>query len=179
MVDMAAIAAYQPRWAGVLELNIQDQWRAKWADEQELPANAPVNYAYAMVCMENYGYAVRPEGAEKWGMIEGETGDQKPEAFIKERLTKLGVTPARIDLIGFLECKATRHNKDYAMGDITVRPFYIVTGKKVADPPKGTGFERRRFPLNQYIVALRARYPEFEDYVARGSLRYEIIRTKG
>lgn len=180
MVDMAAIAAYKPRWAGVLELNIQDQWRAKWVDEQELPANAPVNYVYAMVCFENFGYAFRPEGTEKWGMIEGPTGDEKPEAYIKTFATKNGITPARMDLVGFLECKATRHNKDYEMGALTVRPFFVVTAKKVSSGAiKDTGFERRRLPLNQYMVALRARYPELDDYIAKGALRYEVIRTKG
>lgn len=180
MVDMNAVRSYVPRWAGVVELNLADQWRAKWVNEQELPTNAPVNYAYAMVCLDNYGYAFRAEGTEKWGMIEGATGDEKPEAFIKAFATKNGITTARIDLVGFLECKATRHNKEYEMGDITVRPLHVVTAKKASStPPKDTGFERRRFPLNQYAVALRARYPELDDYIGKASLRYEIIRTKG
>ena len=51
MVDMNALAAYEPVWPGVKELNIQDDWRARWVDEQELPDNAPVHFVYSLLVM--------------------------------------------------------------------------------------------------------------------------------
>ena len=74
MVDLGAIAAYEPRWPGVKELNIADDWRARWVDEQSLPENAPVHYAYALVVMGDKGYGVRESGGNRWGMLEGATG---------------------------------------------------------------------------------------------------------
>jgi len=67
MVDLSALAAYEPRWPGVVELNLQDQWRARWVDEQVLPPNAPVNYAYAMVVAGEKGYVLRrPASSRGW-----------------------------------------------------------------------------------------------------------------
>jgi hypothetical protein len=180
MVDLGAIAAYEPRWPGVKELNLADLWRARWVGEQELPAGAPVHFVYALVAMGDKGYATRERGAAKWGMLEGEVGDAEPEAFLKAALKeRMGGTVARIELIGFFECKPTRHNTEYKSGEITVRPLYLVVAKKVDDLPEDSAYERRRFPLNEYIVALRARYPEFLDHIGLAANRYGFLRAKG
>jgi len=177
---MNAIASYVPRWGGVKELNIADQWRAKWVDEQELPENAPVHYVYAIVCMADKGYATRESGENVWCMLEGEVGGEQPEAWLKKAAaTRMAITPAKLDLVGFLECKATRHNTEFEQGTVVVRPFYVLVAKTVKDLPDDSLYERRRFPLNEYTVALRARYPEILDYLALATNRYAVLRAKG
>ncbi|MBE0611781.1 MAG: hypothetical protein IH609_20535 [Dehalococcoidia bacterium] len=179
-IDLMNLPAYEPRWPGVLELNLQDQWRARWVDEQELPENAPVSWAYGMVCMGDNGYATRAKGGARWEMIEGPTGDKQPEAFVKQAaIERMGATAGRMELIGFFECKATRLNTGVKPGTITVRPFYLVVAKKVADLPEGSDYERRRMRMAEFMVAMRARYPEFEDYIGRCASRYAILRAKG
>lgn len=180
MVDMGAIAAYEPRWPGVKELNFADQWRARWVDEQTLSEHAPVDHLYALVLLGDKGYMTREAGAAKWSVLEGNPGDLTPEAFLKAAAkARFGATPSKIELIGYFECKPTRHNTDTKAGEITVRPLYVVAAKKVDDLPDGSGWERRRFPFNEYIVALRARYPEIVDYVSMAVNRYAVLRTKG
>lgn len=178
--NMGMPGGYEPRWPGVVELNLADQWRARWVDEQELPANAPVNWAYGMVCMGDYGYATRASGAPKWEMLDGPTGDADADAFIRDvAMERTGATPGKVELIGYFECKATRHNTEYGQGTITVRPFYLVVAKSVSDLPEGSGYERRRMRMAEYMVAMRARYPELEDYIGQCALRYSVLRAKG
>jgi hypothetical protein len=179
MVDMNAVAAYEPRWPGVKELNIQDDWRARWVDEQELPENAPVHFVYSLIVMGDKGYALREAGANRWGMLEGLVGDLSAEKFLKTASKdRAGATLGTSELIGFFECKATRHNKEFAQGATTVRPFYVSVAKTVTDVAPNSGFERRRFPLNEYVVAMRGRYPELIPHLPTAFGRYEILRTK-
>lgn len=180
MVDLGALAAYEPRWPGVKELNLADQWRARWVDEQVLPENAPVYHVYALVVMGDKGYATRQKGAGQWGMVEGPIGDLAVEQFIETAAReRIGATLARAELIGFLECKATMHNTEFKQGELTVRPLYVLIAKKVDDLPDGSAFERRRFPMNEYMVAMRARYPELLDYLTEAASRYAVLRAKG
>lgn len=179
MVDMNAIAAYEPKWPGVKELNIEDQWRARWVDEQVLPDGAPVHTLYSLLVMGDKGYALREAGGNIWGMIEGRVGDVAPEAFVKSAAKeRAGATLAATALIGFYECRATRHNKDFEQGSTTVRPFYVVVAKSVTDVPPNSGFERRRFPLNEYAVAMRARYPELIDHLPAAFNWYAVYKAK-
>lgn len=178
MVNLAELAAYEPRWPGVVELNLQDQWRARWVDEQVLPANAPVNYAYAMVVLGEKGYVVRKAGEPTWGMVEGPTGEERAQAYIEGQVrAQMGIEAGLVELIGFFECKATRHNREYPQGTLTVRPLYLVVAKEVGDTPPG--FERRRLPLNEFMVALRARYPELDEYLGKAALRHAVLRKEG
>lgn len=180
MVDMSAIRAYEPKWPGVKELNLADQWRARWVDEQELPDGAPINFAYALVLMGDKGYATRERGASRWEMIEGELGDVPVEQFLKQALKeRMGAQAARTEVVGFFECKPTRHNTAFKPDDTTVRPLYLVVAKKIDDLPDNSKYERRRFPLNEYMVALRAGYPEIAEYVGLGVNRYGVLRAKG
>jgi hypothetical protein len=181
MVDFgAAGVAYEPKWPGVKELNFADQWRARWNDEHELPENAPVYQAYAMVMMGDKGYATRESGASKWGMVEGLVGDTPIDAWLKAALQEqTGATAGKTELVGYFECKATKLNADFESGEVTVRPFYVVAAKKIDDSPANPRFERRRFPLNEYMVAMRARYPELLDYLSKADERYAIMRARG
>lgn len=180
MVDMNYVRNYEPRWPGVKELNLADQWRARWVDEQDLPDEAPVNYAYAMLMLGDKGYAVRPTGAAVWSLVEGNTGDTPAADWLTHALREQANATARlVSLIGFFECKATRLNTEYEQGALTVRPFYLVAAATVGDMPPGAKFERRRFPHNEYMVAMRARYAEFLDYLGAADHRYAILRAKG
>ena len=180
MVNLGALAAYEPRWPGVKELNIADDWRARWVDEQELPENAPVHYAYSLLVMGDKGYGVREAGGNRWGMLEGETGGEAPDAFIKRAAKDwVGATLARVELIGFFECRATRHNTEFAQGELTVRPLYLAVAKTMSDVAPNKGHERRRFPMNEYAVAMRGRYAEFLDHLQQAFQRYAVIQAKG
>jgi hypothetical protein len=178
MVNLSELEAYEPRWPGVVELNLQDQWRARWVDEQVLPPNAPVNYAFGMVVAGEKGYVIRRPGEPAWGMVEGETGDEGAQAFVEGQVrARMGIEPGLVDLIGFFECKATRHNREYKQGSLTIRPFYLVVAKEVGTTP--SGWERRRLPLNEFMVALRARYPELDEYLGKAAFRYALLRKEG
>jgi hypothetical protein len=180
MVDLQAIAAYEPRWPGVKELNLADQWRARWVDEQELPPNAPVHHLYALVVMGDKGYATREKGGNRWEMVDAPVGDVTVDVLLVQAVKeRTGATVGRSELIGFLECRPTRQNTEFKQGDITVRPLYLVVAKKLDDLPAGSNFERRRFPLSEYMVAMRARYPELLDYLGKASGRYALIQAKG
>jgi len=54
-----------------------------------------------------------------------------------------------------------------------------VVAKKVADLPEGSDYERRRMRMAEFMVAMRARYPELEDYIGKCASRYAILRAKG
>lgn len=178
MADLQSI--YIPRPAAVKELNLSDAWRARWVDEQELPANAPVNYAYAVLYMGDKGYVTRAAGAEKWGMVEGPIEGETADAWLKREVpARTGATIGKTVLMGFFECRATSHNPEFEAGAITVRPFYIVAAKKVADLGEGSRWERRRLPLNEHIKAMRERYPELYDYVGQAADRYIEMRARG
>ncbi|MGE3077215.1 MAG: hypothetical protein AB7N24_19390 [Dehalococcoidia bacterium] len=179
MVDMNAVMSYEPRWPGVKELNIEDQWRARWVDEQTLPAGAPVHFVYSLLVMGDKGYALRESGESVWGMLEGANGDVAPETFVKNAAKeRAGATLAATELIGFYECKATRHNKDFEPGATTVRPFYVAVVKTISDVPPASGFERRRFPLNEYAVAMRAHYPELVDHLPAAFQWFAVHKAK-
>jgi ADP-ribose pyrophosphatase YjhB (NUDIX family) len=181
---MSDLARYKPRWVGTLELNIEDRWRATWVDEQELPEHAPVFYLYALVFKGDKGYVSRPEGSsESWRTVEGELepGETVDEAVARMALQQVGATVKRTSLVGFLECKATTHKTDprFKPGDVTVRPLYVVVAKSVEEIPEGAGFERRRLPLNEYMVAIRKRYPELDQDMARGAQMYAVMQARG
>lgn len=180
--SLADLARYKPRWAGTLELNIGDLWRATWVDEQELPEHAPVFYLYAMVFKGEKGYVTRPAGsAESWRTVEGdlEPGETIDDAVARMAREQVGATVKRQGLVGFLECKATTHNRDFEPGVVTVRPVYVVVAERVEDLPGDAGFERRRLPLNEHMAAIRKRYPEMDQDLARAAQHYAVMRAKG
>jgi len=179
--SMSDLANYEPRWPGVVELNLGDQWRARWVDEQEMAPNAPVAYVYAAVYMGDNGYLTRRAGEDHWNTVEGPLPpNERPEAFVR-RATKeqTGAVADKVVLVGFLECRATSHNPDHEPGAITVRPVYLVVAKQVNDVPAGSPSERRRLPINQHVAFLRQRYPELREHLARASERYMVMRAKG
>jgi len=179
--SMPDLAAYEPRWPGVVELKISDQWRARFVDERDLPPNAPVAYAYAVIYMGDKGYVCRRTGDETWGTLEGSLEEQeRPEAFVKRAAKgRIGATIGKLVLIGFLECKATSHNTEYEAGAVTVRPIYLAVAKKIEDVAADSDYERRRLPLNEHFKAIRNRYPELEDYFGKAAQQYAVMRAKG
>ena len=175
MVDLGAIARYEPRWPAVKELNLQDQWRARWNEAAELPEHAPVQHVYALLFLGDKGYAVRQPGEKVWGMIEGSPGGGSVATFLKEQAKLLGATIATTELVGFFECRPTRHNTEYQPDDTVLRPLYILSAKAVKDTPANSPWERRRFPQNEYAVAIRARYPEIMEQLVKAFGRYAVM----
>lgn len=176
--DMAAM--YQPRPMAMTELNLSDDWRARWIDEQELPENAPVNYAYAVVMMGDKGYVTRARGGSVWGTVEGAVEGETPAAFVhRAAKEQTGATIRTLELLGFFECRATSHNEQFPAGSITVRPMYLVVAKSIDDLPGDSAYEKRRLPMNEYLMALRGRYPELVEHLGQAAQRYAVMRAKG
>lgn len=172
---------YIPKPIGALELNIGDEWRGRFTEADELPENAPVVYAYAVLFMGDKGYVTRPASVANWGVIEGPftEGESPDEWLARNAKAQAGATLARTDLIGFLDCKATSHNPDYAAGAITVRSIYLAVAATIDDVPDESGYVRRRMPFNEHSKAVRARYPELEPYITKALDRYMVLRAKG
>lgn len=184
MVDFAEMSAAAKRYNrsdAPLELNIGDQWRARWVEGEPLPAAIPVAHLYATLVMDDKGYVVRARGTEAWNTIEGapEQGE-KPDAALK-RLAKAqaNAAPGRVGLIGYLDCRATSHNTEYAKDARTIRPVYLFVAKQMKDLGRESAYERRRMPMNEYMMAIRNRYPEIDDYLPRTVERYYVMRAKG
>ncbi len=120
--SQADLARYTPRApAGVLELNISDHWRAKWVDADELPEDAPVFHAYAVVYKGDKGYVTRPAGETHWRTVEGDVqNDEDIDSFLARTVyEQMGIRIKKSELVGFLECKATTRNPKFEVGTIT------------------------------------------------------------
>ena len=184
MVDlgqMAAAAKKFNRSDAPTELNMSDQWRGRWVEGEPLPAGVPVLHLYGAVLMDDKGYVVRERGSEaRWGTVEGAPNDgEKPEAALK-RLAKeqLNATPGRLEMLGFLDCRATSHNPDHPKDTRSVWPIYLFVAKQIKDLGPKSAFERRRLPMNEYMVAIRNRYPEIDEYLPLAPERYVVLRAR-
>ena len=169
------------REPGVIEMNIAGQWRARWVEAAELPAGVEVTVVRGIIFADDRGYALRPHGGATWNGIEDELpAGEQPEAFIK-RIVKerIGITVGTLVLIGYQACKATSQNTTHREGEITLRPLYLVVGKTVKESPAGSGYERRRWPVNEFGMVMRTRYPEFETRISELLQRYGVGRAKG
>lgn len=181
MPDFSSVNIYIPDPIGALELNISDEWRGRFTKADTLPENAPLAYGYAVPFMGDKGYVTRDSDAATWGVIEGpfEEGET-PEAWLaRTAMAQVGATVGRAELMGFLDCKATSHNKQYEPGAITVRPIYLLVAKEIEDVPEESGYARRRLPLNKHAEAIRQRYPELSRYMSHALDRYMVLRAKG
>lgn len=178
----ADLARYAPRDpAGVTELNINDHWRAKWIGGDELPEHAPVMTAYTMVFKGERAYVTRQQGEDRWSIIEGNLAEgETPEDFVnRAAFERTGARVKKAELFGFFECKATSQNPDFPVGTVTVQPFYIAAADDVEDVPDDSGYERRRLPLNEFNKLIRARYPQLDLYLQRGTQRYTVMLARG
>jgi ADP-ribose pyrophosphatase YjhB (NUDIX family) len=181
MPDMGSMPVYEPKWLGVREINLGDLWRAKWVDTDELPANAPVKLVYGVVFAADKGYVTRRKGESVWNVLEAEVakGEKPLDCAKRAAFEQFGAKAQRVVMVGYLECKATSHNPDEEAGTVSVRPVYSVAASKVEDVPDESGYERRRMPMNEHGRALRARYPEFAEYLAQATESYVLARVKG
>lgn len=178
MPDLSSLP--EPRWAHLLELNISDQWRARWIKDEDLPAEVPVNHAYGLVYAGDRAYVCRPEGDSRWGTVECQPGTTDPIKAIKAAAKdQTGATIKSAVLVGFLYCTATSFNADYEAGAPATRPIYVLTASKVDDIPEGSPFERRRLPINEHIKTLRERYPEIHSYLAEAAEKYVVLHARG
>jgi hypothetical protein len=178
---MEAAAKKYNRSDAPIELNLGDEWRALWVEGQPFPEGVPVLHLYAAVLMGDKGYVVRERGSDaRWGTVEGPVAPgEKPDAAIK-RMAKeqVNATPVRLELMGYLRCRATSHNTEYPKDSPAVRPIYLFAAKQVKDLGSTASFERRRLPMNEYMVAIRSRYPEIDDYLPKAVERYMVLRAK-
>jgi hypothetical protein len=171
---------YFPPPIGQKELNLSDDWRGVWIADGELPDGIPVLYAYGMVLMGDKGYVTRRAGDAVWGTVEGDTGGLVAERFMRAAAKEqVAATVRSIEMLGYFECRATSHNADYPAGALSIRPFYLVVASKVGDLAKDSAFEKRRLPANEYLMALRKRYPELADQLSVAGQRYAVLRAKG
>ncbi|MGI8925075.1 MAG: hypothetical protein ACR2HN_00335 [Tepidiformaceae bacterium] len=141
----------------------------------------PAVKAFAALYMDDKGYALRRRGEERWGIIEGapEPGE-KPLAFVRRVAREwAGAVPGKVVAIGYLDCRATTHNPNYPADSEGVIPLYIVAAKQVRDVPAASPYERRRLPMNEYLTALRNRYPELIEEMGKVVERYVIMRARG
>lgn len=178
---MDNLPAYRPRFVGRHDLNLGDQWRAHHVDEVELPEDAPVARFYALVAKGERGYVTRRKGDTAWHVVEAEYDATKPlaDALADAVYAQTGGRVTGSFMSGFLECKATQHNRDFAEGLVTVRPLYFVAVDEVEDVPDESGFERRRLPMNEFANAMRQYYHELHPYLLRAIDRYLIRHAKG
>jgi hypothetical protein len=165
----------------VKELNLGNQWRAVWVEGGPLPADVAIIYGYAVVISEDKGYVTRLGGEERWGAVEGPVaGKETPAAFVKRAvLEQAGAAAGKAELVGYFDCKATSHNTDFPAGTRTVRPIYLFVATKMQDVGRGSAFERRRMPLNEFTKALRDHYPELQMTMTRAVDRYLVMQAKG
>jgi len=180
-MTMPDMSSYEPpRPAGVRELNLGDLWRARWTDGGPLPAGVRIDRLYGVVMLDNRGYVCRARGSEHWDTLEGSPGPDKPDSYLKRIAREhIGADTALAELIGYLDCRATSHNPEAPAGTRAVQGFYLVAARKVAPSPRNTAFERRRLPLNEFMQALRLRYPEFEEYMGKALERYVVLHARG
>ncbi len=171
----------EPVWAGIREMRIGDSWRARWIAGTELEPELPVSALYAAVIMDGKGYLARPRGTAVWQSIEGEAlAGEKAEPALKRLLKeRMAATLARAELMGYLECRATSFHPDLSAGSVSVQPIYLAVAKTVGNMPAASDWERRRFPLNEHVAALRLRYPQFEEYFAMAIQRYAVLQSRG
>lgn len=169
------------REPGVMETNIGDEWRARWVDSSELPDGVEVTLVRALIFADDKGYALRPRGTTNWiGIEDVLPAGEAPDAYLKRILAeRVAIKVGMVELIGFQACRATRHNTTHAEGALTLRPLYIVAAKSVETVPPDSAYERRRMPLNEYAMAMRARYPEIEPHITTLLQRYAVMLAKG
>ncbi len=172
---------YIPEPAGVYEHNLGDEWRGIWMDTEEVPEGILLSGCYLFLFMDGKGYVTRSSEDVTWGTptgvpAEGESFQQLVARMAKEQA---GITLKKTIVHGMLGCKATSHNAKYPAGSISLQPFVIGIASKVDDIAASSGSMRRRLPANEYIAAMRKRYPEWERYVGDLVSRYLILEAKG
>jgi hypothetical protein len=178
-IDFGSIPYIEPRWAGVKELNLGDEWRAVWVGQPSLPKDLPALYGYVVVICDGKGYVSRRAGEARWGAAEGALqAGEKPDAFVKRIAGDMtGAQSVKPHLMGYLECKATTHNRDFKAGMGAVRPVYLAVAAKMKDLGKESPYERRRLPLNEFARELRDRYPELNDAITMPVDRYLVLQA--
>ena len=171
----------RPVWLAVRELNLSDEWRARWVDNEPIPDDTPIVSAYAVLVCDRKGYVTRAAGTPNWGVVEdvvapNESGEQWAARACHDQAA---ATLARTDLIGYLDCRATTHNPTFPVGAATIRPVYLAVAESVNELGKGAAFERRRLPLNEFASAIRTRYPELHEQLSLALNRYLVLQAKG
>lgn len=167
---------------GTVEIILGNHWRSVFVEDETLPEDeAPVLYAYACVVRGDYGYLTEQDGADGWQVVESDIGEgETPESLVaRAALEQTGATISQTMLIGYLDCEATSYNERYETHTRALRPLYVAVASEVGPVPDGSGFHRRRLPMNQYQNELRKRYPTLAGHFLKGLSRYLILERTG
>jgi hypothetical protein len=165
---------------GVRELNIGDQWRAVYAEEEK-PEGVPETHAYVVVVKDDRSYLLRRKGTDKWGTLEVEIPEGTPadEAIGAALQERLGATLALLVTGGHFQCRATRHNTTHETGMPTMRGFYTAVVGEVEPQAEDAEYERRRLRFNELMKAIRQQHRELEPYLIKVFEKWLVMQTKG
>ncbi len=180
--DIPMPAPPEFQFHGTTEIILGRDWRSVYVEEEEtLPTERPALYAYACVVRADYGYATESDEGGGWQAVEVEIGEgETPEESVARAAhEQTGATISQTLLIGYLDCEATSYNERYANKFRALRPLYVAVASEVGPVPDGSGYHRRRLPMNQFQNELRKRYPSFHQHFARGLNRYTILERTG
>ena len=180
--DIPMPAMPEERFGGTLEIILGRGWRAVYIEEEEiLPDDRPALYAYACVVRGDYGYVTEKDDSEGWNVVEGDIGDgESAEEFVARAAhEQTGATISETLLLGYLDCEATSYNEQYENHFRAIRPVYVAVASEVGPVPEGSGYHRRRLPMNQYQNELRRRYPTLEQHFMKGLGRYMVLERTG
>lgn len=167
---------------GKTEIILENNWRGVYIEEEEtLPDDRPALHAYACVVRGDFGYLTEADDADGWCVVEGEVGEgETAEEFVaRAAQERIGATISQTLLLGYMDCEATSYNTRYENHFRAIRPLYVAVASEVGSVPEGSGYHRRRYPMNQFQNELRKRYPTIEQHFMTGLNRYMILHQTG
>ena len=181
---MPNIPTPEVHFHGKVEIILGDNWSAEYfeAEESPLPDDAPALHGYACVVRGDYGYITEQDGADDaWKVVEGEIREgETPEEWVARAAhEQTGATISETLLVGYLDCQATSYNEHYETHFRAIRPLYVAVASEVGPVPDGSGYHRRRLPMNQFQNEVRKRYLLLSDHFAKGLNRYTILERTG
>ena len=180
--DIPMPAMPENHYRGRVEIILGNDWRSEYVEEEEaLPDDRPALYAYACVVRGDYGYVTEEEEGSGWDVVEGEIGEgETAEEFVsRAAYERMGATISQTLLLGYLDCEATSFNERYENHFRAVRPVYVAVASEVGRIPEGSGWHRRRLPMNQYTNELRKRYLLLSEHLMKGLNRYMVLERTG
>ena len=182
-IPMPKVPIPEVHFHGKTEIILGRDWRSEYVEEEEsLPDDRPALFGYACVVRGDYGYVTEPdEDGDGWRVVEGEILEgETPEEFIaRAAREQIGATISQTLLLGYLDCEATSYNEQYETHFRSLRPLYVAVASEVGPIPEGSGYHRRRYPMNQFQNELRVRYPSLHQHFTKGLSRYMILERTG
>ena len=179
--DMPKIPIPEVHYAGKTEIILGDHWTAEYVESDELPDDAPLLYGYAAVVRGDYGYVTEPDDGDGWRVVEGDfrEGESADDFVSRAAMQQTGATVSQTLLCGYLDCRATSYNEEHETHFRAIRPLYIAIASEVGRTPEGSGFHRRRLPMNKFQNELRRVYPALAKHFMPGIGKYLVMERSG